>query len=140
MCTSCASSWVRCSYGQACKSTKGRLPACCAHLPSADCSAVCCQRPTSAEVAETTVRPVLPDSNELQDGSVHCMGTNLTRPLWVAAAGLALMYLGSSLLLSRLSAEAANIRYDVNLLWTNKFDRWVPPHARSCIAKCLCDG
>ncbi len=39
------------------------------------------------------------------------------------AAGLALMYLGSSLLLSRLSAEAANIRSDVNLLWTNKFDR-----------------
>jgi hypothetical protein len=33
------------------------------------------------------------------------------------------VYLGSSLLLSRLSAEAAKIRYDVNLLWTNKFDR-----------------
>ena len=39
------------------------------------------------------------------------------------SAGLALMYLGASLLLSRCSAEAANIRADVNLLWTNKFDR-----------------
>ena len=33
------------------------------------------------------------------------------------------MYLGCSLLLSRLSAEAANIRHDTNLLWTNKYDR-----------------
>ena len=40
-----------------------------------------------------------------------------------AFAGLALVFLGALLLLSRLSAEAAKIRYDVNLLWTNKFDR-----------------
>ena len=33
------------------------------------------------------------------------------------------MYLGSSLLLSRLSAEAASIRHDTNLLWSNKYDR-----------------
>ncbi len=39
------------------------------------------------------------------------------------SAGLALVFLGALLLLSRLAAEAAKIRYDVNLLWTNKFDR-----------------
>lgn len=38
-------------------------------------------------------------------------------------AGLLLVFLGVLLLLSRLSAEAAKIRYDLNLLWTNKFDR-----------------
>ncbi|KAK9906545.1 hypothetical protein WJX75_003911 [Coccomyxa subellipsoidea] len=48
-----------------------------------------------------------------------------------ALIGLALVYLGSSLLLSRLSAEAAKIRYDVNLLWTNKFDRLIMRRARA---------
>jgi hypothetical protein len=47
-------------------------------------------------------------------------------------AGVGLLYLGFSLLLSRLSAEAANIRHDINLLWTNKFDR------RACAALHAC--
>ncbi|EIE24148.1 hypothetical protein COCSUDRAFT_53240 [Coccomyxa subellipsoidea C-169] len=48
-----------------------------------------------------------------------------------ALVGLVLVYLGSTLLLSRLSAEAAKIRYDVNLLWTNKFDRLIMRRARA---------
>ena len=42
-------------------------------------------------------------------------------------AGLFIAYLGGSLLLSRLSAEAAKIHYDSNLLWTNKLDRYRAP-------------
>ena len=40
-----------------------------------------------------------------------------------SGAGLFIAYLGSSLLLARMSAEAAKVRYDSNLLWTNKLDR-----------------
>ena len=42
-------------------------------------------------------------------------------------AGLFIAYLGGSLLLSRLSAEAAKIHYDSNLLWTNKLDWYSAP-------------
>ena len=38
-------------------------------------------------------------------------------------AGLFIAYLGSSLLLARMAAEAAKVRYDSSLLWTNKLDR-----------------
>lgn len=38
--------------------------------------------------------------------------------------GLFIAYLGSSLLLARMSAEAAKVRYDSSLLWTNKLDRY----------------
>lgn len=49
--------------------------------------------------------------------------------------GVGLLYLGFSLLLSRLSAEAANIRHDINLLWTNKFDRCGA--AMFCMPACM---
>lgn len=48
-----------------------------------------------------------------------------------ALVGLGLIFLGALLLLSRLSAEAAKIRYDVHLLWTNKFDRLIMRRART---------
>ena len=56
-------------------------------------------------------------------------------------AGLFIAYLGGSLLLSRLSAEAAKIRYDSNLLWTNKLDRYrapARPHSYSVFCWGLC--
>lgn len=44
--------------------------------------------------------------------------------VWLAA-GLFIAYLGSSLLLARMSAEAAKVRYESSLLWTNKLDRYI---------------
>ena len=46
--------------------------------------------------------------------------------VWLAA-GLFIAYLGSSLLLARMSAEAAKVRYESHLLWTNKLDRCGSP-------------
>ena len=53
--------------------------------------------------------------------------------VWLAV-GLFIAYLGSSLLLARMSAEAAKVRYESHLLWTNKLDRCgnPSPNVSSC--------
>ena len=59
-------------------------------------------------------------------------GRHLT-PLRLAA-GLFITYLGSSLLLARMSAEAAKVCYESSLLWTNKLNRYVAsPDVMLCL-------
>jgi hypothetical protein len=53
---------------------------------------------------------------------------NLSVLSFIEYAGLFVLYLGSILLLSRLSAEGAKIRFDLNLLWSNRFDWYGSQH------------